>query len=200
MSVGRPRSTIGMTDARDPDHRGAGTGPRPQRRGRRGADRGGAGARGRAQRSDPGAQLPGARDPGSGRLRRGLARALPPGGGHGCAADRLLRRALHGRDRLDPRARQGRADPRPGRRLLAGRVDHRSRASQLEAALPRGGGGDVRQHLGRGQGARRITAAPRPTPCRWSSTCAPSTARTSRSCSARTCGWEPTSSESPASR
>ena len=42
--------------------------------------------------------------------------------------DRLLRRALHGRDGLDPVPGQARADPRPRRRLLAGRLDHRRRS------------------------------------------------------------------------
>ena len=42
--------------------------------------------------------------------------------------DRLLRRPLHGRDRRDPLAREDRADPRPRRRLLARRVDHRRRS------------------------------------------------------------------------
>ena len=41
-------------------------------------------------------------------------------------ADRLLRRAFHGRDGVDPVPGQARADPRPGRRLLAGRLDHRA--------------------------------------------------------------------------
>ena len=39
--------------------------------------------------------------------------------------DRLLRRALHGRDGLDPQPRQDGAAARPRRRLLAGRLDHR---------------------------------------------------------------------------
>ena len=39
--------------------------------------------------------------------------------------DRLLRRALHGRDGVDPLPRQDGADPRPRRRLLARRLDHR---------------------------------------------------------------------------
>ena len=59
-------------------------------------------ARRRARRRHPGPQLPGARGSGRGRLRRRLARPLSPGSGGGAASDRLLRRALHGRDGLDP--------------------------------------------------------------------------------------------------
>ena len=42
--------------------------------------------------------------------------------------DRLLRRALHGRDGLDPVPGEDRAAARPRRRLLAGRLDHRRRS------------------------------------------------------------------------
>ena len=42
--------------------------------------------------------------------------------------DRLLRRALHGRDGVDPLPGQDGAAPRPRRRLLAGRLDHRRRS------------------------------------------------------------------------
>ena len=47
-----------------------------------------------------------------------------PGGRRRRRRDRLLRRALHGRDRVGPLPREDRADPRPRRRLLAGRLDH----------------------------------------------------------------------------
>ena len=36
-----------------------------------------------------------------------------------------MRRVLHGRDGQDPQSRAHRAHPRPDRRLLAGRLDHR---------------------------------------------------------------------------
>ena len=53
--------------------------------------------------------------------------------------DRLLRRALHGRDRLDPVPGEDRADPRPRRRLLAGGLDRRRAAGGLEgASIPSG--------------------------------------------------------------
>ena len=57
-----------------------------------------------ARRGDPRPQLPAARDPGRRRLRRRLARALAAGGAHRGRDDRLLRRALHGRDGVDPLA------------------------------------------------------------------------------------------------
>ena len=91
---------------------------------------------GRAQRGDPRAQLPGARGPGRGRLRRRLARALAPGGGGRRRDDRLLRRALHGRDGLDPVPGEDRADPRPRRRLLAGGLDRRRAARRWRAQYP----------------------------------------------------------------
>ena len=77
-----------------------------------------------AERGDPRAQLPGARGAGRGALRGGLARPLPQGGERRRRRDRLLRRALHGRDGLDPVAGQDRAAARPRRRLLARRLDH----------------------------------------------------------------------------
>ena len=52
-------------------------------------------------------------------------------------ADRLLRRALHGRDGLGPLSRQARADPRPRRRLLARRLDHGRAAARLEGEASR---------------------------------------------------------------
>ena len=94
--------------------------PRPAGRGAR--------ARRRARRRDPRPQLPAARDPGGGRLRRRLARALAAGGPRRRRRDRLLRRALHGRDGLDPVPGEDRAAAGPRRRLLAGRLDHRRRS------------------------------------------------------------------------
>ena len=117
----------------------------PQRGRRRPArDRGhprdaarGARARRRAQRRDPGPQLPAARGPGRRRLRGRLARAVPPGGRHRRRRDRLLRRPLHGRDGVDPLARQDGPDPRPRRRLLAVGLDHGRPAARLEGASTR---------------------------------------------------------------
>ena len=51
--------------------------------------------------------------------------------------DRLLRRALHGRDREDPLPRQDRAAARPRGRLLAGRQHHRRAAARVEGRAPR---------------------------------------------------------------
>ena len=84
------------------------------------------------------------------------ARPLAPGGGRRRRRDRLLRRPLHGRDRLDPLARQEGADPRPRRRLLARRLDRRRPAARLEGRAPRRRRRHVRQHLGRGQGGDRL--------------------------------------------
>ena len=70
--------------------------------------------------------------------------------------DRVLRRALHGRDGLDPVPGEDRAAARPRRRLLAGRLDHRAAAARLEGQAPRRGRRHVRQHLGRGEGGDRL--------------------------------------------
>ncbi len=99
-------------------------------------------------------QVPGG--PGRRRLRRRLARALARGRGRRGRDDRLLRRALHGRDRVDPVPREDRADPRPRRRLLAGGVDRRRAARGLARAVPRGRRRDVREHDRRGEGADRL--------------------------------------------
>ena len=53
--------------------------------------------------------------------------------------DRLLRRALHGRDGLDPVPGEDGADPRPRRRLLAGGLDRRRAAGGLARASTREG-------------------------------------------------------------
>ena len=110
----------------------------------------------RARRRDPRPQLPAARGPGRGRLRRRLARPLPAGGPHRRRGDRVLRRALHGRDGVDPLAREDRPAARSRRRLLAGRLDHRRPAARLEGAAPGRGGRHVRQHDGRREGRDRL--------------------------------------------
>src|SRR3972149_2272657 len=74
-----------------------------------------------AERGDPRPQLRASRDPGRRRLRRGLPRPVARGRPDRGRRDRLLRRALHGRDRRDAVAREDRPPPRPRRRLLARR-------------------------------------------------------------------------------
>ena len=152
----------------------------------------------RAQRGDPRPQLPGARGAGRGRLRRRLPRPLAQGGGHRRGRDRLLRRALHGRDRLDPEPGEDRAAARPRRRLLARRLDHGRPAARLEGRAPRRDRGDVREHHRRGEGRDRLLLHVVQRRRRSSSTSAASTARTPRSCSAPTCCSAPTWSGSPA--
>ena len=144
------RAHAGAPD--DPTHR---TGRAIARRDRC-SQRGGSRARRPAQRRHPRPQLRAAGDPGRRRPHGRLARALAPGGGHRRRGDRLLRRPLHGRDRLDPLAREDGADPRPRRRLLAGRLDRRRPAARLEGRASRRPGRHVRQHLGRGQGRDRL--------------------------------------------
>ena len=129
----RPRSR--------PDRPPSGRGARPRRG---------------AQRRDPRPQLPGARGPGRGALRGRLARPVAQGGGHRRRRDRLLRRPLHGRDRLDPQPRQDRPAARPRRRLLAGRLDHGRPAARLEGQAPRRDRRDVREHDRRGEGGDRL--------------------------------------------
>ena len=70
--------------------------------------------------------------------------------------DRVLRRPLHGRDRLGPLSRQDGPDRRPRGGLLPRGVDQRRPAPRLEGRAPRRGGGHVRQHLGRGEGRDRL--------------------------------------------
>src|SRR3712207_7265848 len=55
---------------------------------------------------------------------------------------------------VDPVARQDRPAARRGRRLLAGRVDHRRSGAGLEGPASRRPRGDVRQHLRGGEGGR----------------------------------------------
>ncbi len=141
------------------EHRDGGSPGSPARALRRsvaGGDRAALGrgprARRGAQRRDPRPQLPAARGPGRGRPHGGLARPLARGSGHRRGRDRVLRRPLHGRDRLDSLSREDRADRRSRRRLLAVGVDHGRPASPVEGRAPGGVGGHVRQHLGRGEG------------------------------------------------
>ena len=139
--------------AADPDAR------RPACAQPRGHDaHGGRGARARrgAQRGDPGPQLPGAGDPGRGRFRGRLARPLAQGGGHRRGRDRLLRRPLHGGDRLDPLAGEDRPAARPRRRLLARRLDHGRPAARVEGEASGRDRRDVREHDGRGEGRDRL--------------------------------------------
>ena len=113
---------------------------------------------------------------------------------------RLLRRALHGRDRLDPLAGQDRPDPRPRRRLLAGRLDHARAAARLEGQAPRRDHGHVRQHDGRDQGADRLLRDLRQRRRRRRAHPARARRRTPRSSSARTCSSAPTSRRRSAAR
>ena len=150
--------------------------PAPARQHPRHAGRG-ARARRRARRRDPRAQLPAARDPGRGRLRRRLARPLDQGGRRRRGRDRVLRRALHGRDGLDPVART-----RPcccPTSTPAARSPTRSRAdaaARLEGQAPGRRRRDVRQHDRGGQGRDRLLRHVRRTPSRSSSTSTASTA------------------------
>ncbi len=90
------------------------------------------------------------------RLRRRFARPLAQGRGRGGRGDRVLRRALHGRDGLDPVPGEDRADPRPRRRVFARGFDRRRAADRLEGAVSGGSGRDVREHDRRGEGADRL--------------------------------------------
>ena len=112
-------------------------------------------ARRRARRGDHRSQLPARRGAGRRRLRRRLARALAAGSVDRCVDDRVRRRALHGRDREDPRARQDRAPARAACRLPDGRHGHRGAAARVEGRQPRRTGGHLRELLGGGQGRER---------------------------------------------
>ena len=116
----------------------------------------GARARRGAERRDPRPQLPGARGAGRGPLRGRLARPVAPRGRHGRRRDRLLRRPLHGRDGVDPLARQDRPPARPRRRLLARRLDHRGPAPRVEGQAPGRDRRHVREHDRRGEGGDRL--------------------------------------------
>ena len=82
----------------------------------------------REGRRHPGPQLPAARGAGRGRHRGRLAGSLPPGGGFRRPHDRVLRRALHGRDRGHPGAGPAGHPTRDPRRLPHGRHGGRGRA------------------------------------------------------------------------
>ena len=106
-----------------------------------------------AERRHPGAQLPGARDlP----RRRGLQGRLPGSGaggaGHGRGRDRVLRRALHGRDGQDPEPRANGPHPGPGRGLLPVGEHHGRGRSPTQGAPPRRAGRHLREHAGLHQG------------------------------------------------
>ncbi|CAA9511709.1 MAG: Quinolinate synthetase, partial [uncultured Solirubrobacteraceae bacterium] len=113
-------------------------------------------ARPGARRGDPRPQLPSARGPGRRPLRRRLARPQRPGRQGRGRGHRLLRRALHGRERVDPQPREDRPHPGPRRRLLAGRLDHARPAEGLAGQAPGRDHRHVRQHDGRDQGAHRL--------------------------------------------
>src|SRR2546426_669350 len=111
---------------------------------------------GRMSRGHPRPHLPGALDPGGGPLHRRLPRAVAPGRGHRRGGHRLLRRALHGRDRQDPLPRPDRPHPRHRGRMFPGRQHHRGTAQGLEGGAPRRSRRRLRQHLRRGEGGVRL--------------------------------------------
>ena len=115
--------------------------------------------------------------------------------------DRLLRRALHGRDGVDPLARTRRCcipDLDAGCSLADSITA--DAAARLEGRAPRRDRRHVRQHDRRGQGGDRLLlhVGERRRPS--SSTSTASTARTPRSSSAPTCSSAPTSRRRPAAR
>ena len=71
-------------------------------------------------------------------------------------ADRLLRRAFHGRDGIGPEPGEARPDSRSRCRLLARGLDHGRAAPRLEGEASRRDRRHVRQHVGRGQGRDRL--------------------------------------------
>ena len=156
-------------------------------------------ARRRAQRGHPRPQLPGARGPGRRRPHGRLARALAPRRLDRGRRDRLLRRPLHGRDRLDPLAREDGADPRSRRRLLALGLDQRRPAARLEGRASRARSWSCTSTPRPRSRPRPTTAAPPRTRSRSSSTSGPSTAPRPRSSSAPTCGWARSSPARPGS-
>ena len=97
--------------------------------------------------------------PGDLPLRRRHRRRQPGAGARGDEGgrrrDRAGRRALHGRDREDAEPGEDRADPRPARRLLAGRIDHGGRRAAAARALSRRAGGDICEYIGGGEGGVR---------------------------------------------
>ena len=88
---------------------------------------------------------------------------------------------------VDPVAREDGAAARPRRRLLARRLDHGRPVARLEGKHP---GAVVVMYVNTTAEVKAETdycVHVRRTPSRWSSTSTASTARTRRSCSARTC-------------
>ncbi len=121
--------------------------PRPARRDRPAAQG--------EERGHPGALLPEARDSGSGRFRRGFARAVAHRGGDRCRCHRLLRRQVHGRNRQDPLAGQDRDPARHGRGLFARGQLPAGQVRRLPRRAPGPYRADVHQLLDRGEGALR---------------------------------------------
>ena len=122
-------------------------GPRPARRDQ--APQGG------AQRGHPRALLPEAGNPGPRRFRRRQPRPVAQGGGDRRRGHRLLRRALHGRDRENPEPGKDRHPARHGRRLQP----RRQLPARPVRGVPRGASrpyrADLHQLLGGGEGALR---------------------------------------------
>ncbi len=77
------------------------------------------------------------------------------GGAHRRRCDRAGGRAFHGRDFQDPVAAKDGSDSRHRRRLLAGRFHHRRRCPAAAPEVSRPAGGDLCEHLGRGEGRKR---------------------------------------------
>ena len=88
-------------------------------------------------------------------FRGRLAGSLAQGRDDRQGRDRLLRRALYGRDRQDPQPDQDGADPVVGGGLFSGRQHHGGRCAQPEGALSGRAGGDLCEHLCRRQGRER---------------------------------------------
>ena len=106
----------------------------------------------RTRRGHPGPQLPASRSAGRRRPHRRL-----PGAGTDRTEGRaqrhpLLRRALHGRDRLHPLAAEDGAHAGQARGLPDGRHGHRGRPAQAQGRAPRRRRRRLREHLGRHQG------------------------------------------------
>ena len=107
----------------------------------------------RAERRHPGAQLSDAGDLPLCRRHRGRQPRAGAGGDDGrCRHHRARGRSLHGGDRQDAEPGQDGADPGPGGRLLARRLDHRRRRALDAAEASRRADGDLREFLRGGEG------------------------------------------------